>query len=92
MDATIRNLSCWPAQAQVTVSEAASILGRSTTWVRNRITDGSLLAVPNPDGGPLHITVQSIADLAESTTDSSAVNRKVWRRPLLRLVVDNTQK
>lgn len=75
-------------QPVTTVTEAAQIFGRSTTWVRNRIIDLQLQTLHPYGLAPVLITKASIHELLEEMRRTQAPAR---RRALLRLVVDNTK-
>jgi hypothetical protein len=85
----------WRERAFVTVAEASAIFARSTTWVRNRLTDSSLDAASLPGYGPTVVTVASVAKLVEKSmpkrdVEPDGVHRR--RKSHLRLVVDNDPK
>lgn len=65
---------------RVSLSEAAQIVGRSYSWVRDRTIDGSLPYVL--DGRRLFVATAHLA--------SFTPRRPAPVRPTLRLVVDNT--
>lgn len=94
----------WRERAFVPVSEAAQILGRSTTWVRNRITDRQLDAASLPGKGSAAVTVASILRIVAAASRARpetylppphARPNRPRELPLrtgkLRLVVDNTR-
>jgi hypothetical protein len=91
MSQTLENGSQWRARAVVSVAEAAAILGRSTSWVRDRLTDNTLEIVDFPETKRIAITVRSVVRLSERTKNSQTCKRPA-ERPWLRLVVDNDPK
>ncbi len=85
----------WRERAFVTVAETAAIFARSTSWVRDRLTDNSLEAACLPGDGPTVVTVASVAKLVEKglpkrDVEPNGVHRR--RKSHLRLVVDNDPK
>ena len=97
MDAVANDYIPWRERAFVSVSEAAAIFSRSTTWVRNRIVDRSLDAFEPGAGGPVAVTVASVVALIERTTKPQDECGKLQRplakrRSHLRLVINNTPK
>jgi hypothetical protein len=91
MSQTLKSGDPWRERAVVSVTEASAIFGRSTSWVRDRLTDNSLEAVSIPDTKRIAITVRSVVRLAERNAQTRA--RKLSaERPWLRLVVDNDPK
>jgi len=92
---TQEKVASWRERAFVTVAEAATIFARSTSWVRDRLTDNSLEAASLPDDGPTVVTVASVAKLIEKgvpkrDAEPHGVPRR--RKSHLRLVVDNDPK
>jgi hypothetical protein len=69
----------WRSVDSVSVADAAGILGRSTSWVRDKITGGRLDA--DRSGRVIVVTTVSIAELLTQLAKR--------RGPDLRLVVDN---
>jgi hypothetical protein len=97
MDAVTNDYIPWRERAFVSVSEAAAIFSRSTTWVRNRIVDCSLEAFEPGAGGPTAVTVTSVVALIDRTTNPQAEPSKPGCSPVrlgshLRLVINNTPK
>jgi hypothetical protein len=78
--------------ATVSVAEAASIFGRSTSWIRNRLTDNSLKLAARPDSKRIAIALASVVRLSEEIAAPRAVRNRKAERPWLRLVVDNDSK
>jgi hypothetical protein len=78
----------WRNRAFVTVAETAAIFGRSTTWVRNRITDQSLEEAELP-GGPAVVSVPSVTSLLSAVGSREYRERADQFRGFPRLVVDN---
>jgi orotate phosphoribosyltransferase len=75
----------------VSVSEAASIFNRSTSWVHNRLTDNSLEAAAS-NTKCIAITVRSVVRLSELIASSHVESKRKAERLWLRLVVDNDPK
>jgi hypothetical protein len=92
MSQTLKDADQWRARAAVSVAEAAAILERSTSWVRDRLTDNSLEEAELPETKRTAITVRSIVRLSERTANSRARCNRKSERPWLRLVVDNGPK
>lgn len=97
MDAVTNNYIPWRERAFVSVSEAAAIFSRSTTWVRNRIVDCSLEAIEPGAGGPATVTVASVIALIDRTSNPQTEPSKPRHSPArrdshLRLVINNTPK
>jgi hypothetical protein len=82
----------WRLHAAVSVAEAAAILDRSTSWVRDRLTDNSLEAADPTDSKRATVTVRSVVRLSERIAASRAARNRTAQRPWLRLVVDNDPK
>jgi hypothetical protein len=89
-------LTPWRERVYVTVAEAAVILARSPSWVRDQITSRTLDTVELPSSGPTVVTVQSVlrmialAKRPEAWTPPYAnLKRSI---PRLKLVVDNDKK
>jgi len=89
MSQTLIDAAQWRARAAVSVAEAAAILERSTSWVRDRLTDNSLEEAEFPETKRVAITVRSVVRLSERTAYSRAEKKRTAERPWLRLVVDN---
>jgi hypothetical protein len=79
----------WHLHAAVSVTEAAAILDRSTSWVRDRLTDHSLEPASPPEAKRIAITVRSVVRLSERIAGTRAARNRTAERPWLRLVVDN---
>jgi hypothetical protein len=94
MSQTLENDTRWRVRAVVSVAEAASIFDRSTSWVRNRLTDNSLELAASPDAKRIAITIASVVRLSEEIAAPRAARNRSRRaeRPWLRLVVDNDPK
>ncbi|MBY5734043.1 hypothetical protein HFO26_27735 [Rhizobium leguminosarum] len=77
-------------QKVLTVSEAAAIFGRSTSWVRDEIAGGRLKTLHPAGTRPLLITETSLQALQRFILERTrAAEGK--QLPSLRLVVDNTK-
>ena len=72
------------AEQNFTVSEAAAIVGRSTSWVRDRRMFGPL--IPTEKNGLQAVDAASLFALL-----SRLRPKRSMQRPYLRLVVDNTR-
>lgn len=91
MTALPNGLELWRERTALSVRETAAVFRRSTSWVRDRITDRSLAVHYSPTRRPTEVTVTSIAALLERFgSDTAQVNRPNRRSTYLRLVVDNT--
>jgi hypothetical protein len=90
MSQTFKSDTPWRAHAVVSVAEAAAIFDRSTSWVRDRLTDNALELAP--DAKRIAITIRSVVRLSERMAESRAARNRTAERPWLRLVVDNGQK
>ena len=64
----------WRERAFLSRAEVAVIFGRSTTWVGNRLADGSLTAARIPAGGSVGVTVASVVALVDSAQPVTAEN------------------
>jgi hypothetical protein len=82
----------WRLCAAVSVAEAAAILDRSTSWVRDCLTDKSLELAQLPDSKRIAITIASVVRLSEEMAARRTVRHRKAERPWLRLVVDNDPK
>lgn len=89
----------WFERPDVTVSEAADILCRSSTWVRNKLVSGALELANTSETEPARVATHSIAALinrraltqnAAMRPETASKHRRRQQRPTLRLVVDNT--
>ena len=80
------------SQESLTVAEAASLLGRSKSWVYDQLITRSLDTMSEP--GPTRITVASIIEYQRRKRryDQTRTQRRRHRRNRspLRLVIDNT--
>lgn len=87
------NAPPWGDRAHVSVAEAAAILGRSQTWVRNRIVSRALRGVRAQEDGPLRVTTDSMISLINRMAGNEEAPAEFprRRRGFLRLVVDNTK-
>jgi hypothetical protein len=92
MDRKHNNDCLLRAHAAVSVADAAAILGRSTSWVHNRLTENSLDVVRLPDSKRIAITIASVVRLSEEMAARRTVRHRKAERPWLRLVVDNDPK
>lgn len=59
----IPNTIPWRERAYVSHGDAAAILARSPSWIRERIADGELRAIRTAKGGPTVVTVASVLSL-----------------------------
>jgi hypothetical protein len=91
MTYVLKNSRPQPECAAINVAEAAAIFDRSTSWVRDRLTDNSLEAAECSNSRRIAITVKSVIRLSETIAGSRSARSKA-RRPWLRLVVDNDLK
>lgn len=73
----------------LSVSEAAAVLGRSPSWVRDRLTDNQLEAVSKSEKRGTAITIKSVLALLKRKRSERKLQVE---RPWLRLVVDNDPK
>ena len=72
------------------VKGAAGVLGMSTSWIRDRITDRSLAAVASP-AAPTLITARSVMSLRDRRRAAARSHRvRTNDSGHLTLVVDNT--
>ena len=92
MRQALSNDNPWRMRAAVNVAEAAAILDRSTSWVRNRLTDNSLESAVPSEARRIAITVRSVVRLSERIAGARAARNRTAQRPWLRLVVDNDPK
>jgi hypothetical protein len=92
MSQTLKDAAQWRARAAVSVAEAAAILERSTSWVRDRLTDNSLEEAEFPKTKRVAITVRSVVRLSKRTANPRAERNRRAERPWLRLVVNNDPK
>ena len=76
----------WRDRAFVSIVEAGEIVARSSDWVRNRIAEGRLHGCRVTAGGPLVVTVRSLATLV----DSALMAAPPPPTPRLYLAVDNS--
>lgn len=67
----------------LTIREAAEILQRSTTWVRNWMALGVIERVTDTETGPIQVTAESVLQVAAT--------RRTTLHPRLRVVIDNTR-
>jgi hypothetical protein len=67
-------ISPWRQRAYVTVAEAAAILGRSQSWIRDQITARAIEPIRFP-GGPTVIPVSTIVGLIEAAETASKAAR-----------------
>lgn len=90
---SISNSPPWSKRSHVSVAEAAIILCRSQTWVRNKIVSHALRAVRPHGNGPICVTTDSIMSIVKSTSSDAQRSNGYppARRPELRLIVDNTK-
>lgn len=71
----------------ITVSAAASALGRSTTWIRDHLTTGYLERDSASTPRRIMVTARSLLWAQKEMQGAPAA-----QGPLLRLVVDNTRR
>lgn len=87
--------SPWFERPHVTVAEAAIVLHRSRTWVRNKIVSRALEAVCADEVTPTCVTTRSIMALIDRAAHDLARCRPdplhSRKRQYLQLVVDNTK-
>ncbi|QPC90006.1 hypothetical protein [Mesorhizobium sp. INR15] len=76
----------WRDRAFVSIPEAAEIVARSPDWVRNRLGEGRLHGCRVTPGGPLVVTVRSLAELVDGVLLSAPPTRPTR----LYLAIDNT--
>lgn len=82
----------WRERAFLTYAETALIFGRSTSWVHDRLTDGSLTRARVRAGGAIGITVASVVALVDGALpvgEPPAAPPASRPRGKLRLVVSN---
>lgn len=58
----------WRDRVFVTIAEAGQIFARSPAWVRDRASEGRLELANVSRGGPLVVTVASVAALVDELT------------------------
>ena len=92
MRQALGNDNPWRTRAAVSVAEAAAILDRSTSWVRDRLTDNSLEVASLPDVKRIAITVRSVVRLSERIAGTRTARNRTAQRPWLRLIVNNDPK
>lgn len=82
----------WRDRAFVSAAEAAAILGRSTTWIYDRVTSGPLEAFRLSPGGRVAISVPSILAMIDRAcpVDVAEPPAAPRRRAHLTLVVSNS--
>jgi hypothetical protein len=84
----------WRMRAFVTIADAALIVGRSTSWIRDMLTAGALEARLINGRGVALITVSSLARLVDRAEplprEALSQPRPCGSKPKLRLAVDNT--
>ena len=73
----------WQSRAVLTLAEVAALAGRSYTWARNRLTDGSLERRGCDASGVVIVSVDSAAALLAAM----ACSKSAKRRAHLKLVV-----
>lgn len=66
----------WRDRAFVSVAEAAQIMARSPDWVRNRIGEGRLTGRQIQAGGPVVVTVASLASFIDGIEAAAPVRLK----------------
>ncbi|MGH6861704.1 MAG: hypothetical protein ACRECY_15740 [Phyllobacterium sp.] len=86
------NIIPWRQRAFVTIDEAAVIVARTPTWVRNSILDERLDGYRLTPGSPTVVSVASlhrlIAGAQPASISVSALSQA--SRPTLQLVVNNS--
>lgn len=65
----------WRDRAFLTPDEVAAILARSPDWVRARVSEGQLEGLRLLKGGPLVVTVASVADLVARVLEPECTSR-----------------
>ena len=87
----------WRDRAFVSTAEAAAIVARSPTWIRERIVEGRLEAVQLRDAGRIAVTVESlrrlISEAVPAGPEQLALLRQRRGKPdgrTLRLVISNS--
>ena len=65
----------WRDRAFLSLDEAGVIVARSADWVRTRICDGQLEGIRLQKGGPLVVTVLSLAAFIDRTGDEPSVKQ-----------------
>ena len=66
----------WRDRAFVSVREVAQIMARSPDWVRNRIGEGRLIGRQIQAGGPVVVTVASLARFIDGVEAAAPVRVK----------------
>ena len=88
--------SPWFERPYVTVAEAALVVSRSQTWVRNKIVSGALETASLSEAAPTCVTTRSITALIARLADKPACRGanalRLKRRNHLRLVWVNHDK
>lgn len=89
MDTPARSTCAPESRSALTVAEAASIAGRSTSWIRDMITARGL--DPVAGSRPLAVTAESLRRLMEHEAERRArpLARRRRKAPNLRLVWSN---
>ncbi|WP_156649882.1 hypothetical protein [Methylobacterium sp. Leaf89] len=91
MPALPNELELWRERNSLSVRETAAVFRRSTSWVRDRITDRSLAVLHSPIRSPTEVTVSSIAALIDRLgPERVQISPPRRRGAYLRLIVDNT--
>lgn len=85
----MRSFSVTPQinEMPVTAIEAARVLGRSTTWVRDQLTTGFLERDPASTPRRIMVTSRSLRWAQKEMQGAP----EAQQQPVLRLVVDNTR-
>lgn len=84
----VARVSSWRDCEFVSLTDAARIVGRDTSWTQRALCRGDLEAVRLPCGGREVVTVRSLARFVDRSEPTSG-SRRVVSGPALRLVVDN---
>lgn len=84
-----QNYVPWQYRAFVSVAEAAQIVARSPEWIRNRIGEGRLDGRQLQAGGPVVVTVASLARFIDSIETPPPPPAARVGRPRLYLAVNN---
>jgi hypothetical protein len=76
------------AAVPLKVSQAAAVLGRSSTWVRDRLTMGLLEKDPSSTPRRIMVTARSVLLAKRAMPERQGSQNRRY----LRLIVDNTAK
>jgi hypothetical protein len=73
----------------VSVGEAGQIMARSTDWIRARLGEGRLDGRQLQSGGPVVVTVASLARFIDSVETAATPPVVIVTRPQLYLAISN---